>query len=94
MRILDNFHHEHLRVEHSVLFGNHSLCHGEYACEYGDIKYDCPVWRDLKMEENVWVEDRSEDKDRSEGTRYERDESGVHNNSDKIATSCELRKWK
>lgn len=66
MRILHDFHHEHLRVKHSVLFRDHSLCHGEYTCEYGDIKYDCPVWRDLKMEENVWIEDRSENKDRGE----------------------------
>lgn len=58
---LHYFHHEHLRVEYSVILRNHSSCHGEYTTENADVEKDCSMRRNLEMEENVWIEDRSQD---------------------------------
>ena len=65
VRILDDSLHEHFRVEHPVLFGNHAPCNRKDTTEEGKVEKDRAVRSNLEVDEKIRVNDGSEKKDRS-----------------------------
>ncbi len=78
--VLDDSLHEYFRVEHPVLFGNHTPRNRKDTTEEGKVEKDRAVRSNLEMDEKIRVDDGGEKKDGSKGASYECGKSGYHVN--------------
>ena len=63
MRIIDNFRHEEFWVKHSIIFRNHPSGDSQNGTKDTEIEKHGSVWRNLKVEEEVGVQNRSQHED-------------------------------
>jgi hypothetical protein len=57
MRVVHDSSQEELRVEDLVVLGNHATRDGKNGSEERDVEEDGSVWCNLKVEDQVRVED-------------------------------------
>jgi hypothetical protein len=77
VRVLDDSLHEHFRVEHPILFGNHAARNRQETTEEGKVEKDRAMRSNLEVDEKVRVDDGGEKKDGSKGASNERGKSGL-----------------
>ena len=73
--VMNDFHHQQLRVEDLVIFWDHASSDSEDGTKDCDIEEHCSVRRNLKVREDLWIENRGEQKHCSKRACNERDES-------------------
>jgi hypothetical protein len=71
VRVLDNRLHEHFRVEHPVLFGDHATSNRQDTTKEGKVEKDRTVRSNLEVDEKVRVYNGGEKKDGSKGASHE-----------------------
>lgn len=75
MRVLDDSLHEHFRVEHPILFGNHPPRNRKDTTEEGKVEKDRAVRSNLEVDEKVRIDGGGEKKDGGKGASNERSKS-------------------
>lgn len=84
MGIVDDLRHEEFWVKHSIIFRNHPSGDSQNATEDTKIEKHCSVWGNFKVEEEVGVQNSSQDKDSRKWSRDESNESAVQQNQKNI----------
>lgn len=75
MCVLYHVSHEHIRIEHSILLGQHASRDSEKGTKESEVKEDSTVWSDLEMDNHVWIENGRQKQDSSERASDERHET-------------------
>lgn len=77
VRIPDDFLDQLFGVVYSVIIWNHPPGDGEDGAEQAEIEEDSTVWRDLKVEEQIRIDNGRQSKNRCKGSRNERNEPKI-----------------
>lgn len=78
VRMLNDLHHQELRIEHPVLFRYHTPCDSQYGTEDSDVEEYGPILSYFEMNDEVGVYNRCEHEDCCERSGYKGDEAN-HN---------------
>ena len=75
MSISDNFSHQHLRIEYTIIIRNHAPRYSQDRTENAKVEENCSVRRNFQMNEDVGIQKSGEEQHSGKGAGNEGDKS-------------------